>query len=174
MNNQEYSVWIFLRHMSDALQYLHHQHPPVIHRDLKPDNIIGKKVASGVRTRRLEDCRLRNRTSAAKECIRTVVYNARTQIGTEMWSLGVVMSFYCNRRHLFGNVPSVLRWEGGRSTLVRRHEYSIDLRQLIADLLGPIAHSRPTAIRVLQECDKNGRQDLFAQYGIPRVYYLCS
>ena len=102
------------------------------------------------------------------------VYNARTQIGTEMWSLGVVMSFYCNRRHLFGNVPSVLRWEGGRSTLVRRHEYSIDLRQLIADLLGPIAHSRPTAIRVLQECDKNGRQDLFAQYGIPRVYYLCS
>ena len=48
MNNQEYSVWIFLRHMSDALQYLHHQHPPVIHRDLKPDNIIGKKVASGL------------------------------------------------------------------------------------------------------------------------------
>ena len=48
MNNlQYYSVWRFLRHMSDALQYLHRQHPPVIHRDLKPDNIISKKEASG-------------------------------------------------------------------------------------------------------------------------------
>ena len=73
-----------------------------------------------------------------------------------MWSLGAVMSFYCNRQHLFRNCPSVERWEGGRSTL-NKTNYSLDLRKLIADLLWPTASVRPTATKVLQECDKGRR-----------------
>ena len=34
--------------MAGALKYLHGQHPPVIHRDLKPDNIISKNSANGI------------------------------------------------------------------------------------------------------------------------------
>ena len=67
--------------MSDALQYLHHQHPPVIHRDLKPDNIIGKKVASGLIVWKIADfgiARVLRRNAYG-------VYNARTQIGTEIY-----------------------------------------------------------------------------------------
>ena len=75
-----------------------------------------------------------------------------------MWSLGAVMSFYCNRRHLFNDVPSVLRWEGGKSTLERRHEYSIVLRQLIAALLCPIAQFRPPASRVFQDYNSYAQQ----------------
>lgn len=33
--------------MADPLQYLHAQHPPVIHRDFKPDNILGKIFSNG-------------------------------------------------------------------------------------------------------------------------------
>ena len=75
-----------------------------------------------------------------------------------MWSLGAVMSFYCNKRHLFKDCLSVERWVGGRSTL-ERNKYSIDLRQLIADLLCPTESLRPTAAKVYQECRKAGRQD---------------
>ena len=32
MLNHEHQVWRFLSHMADALQYLHGQRPPIIHR----------------------------------------------------------------------------------------------------------------------------------------------
>ena len=41
--------------MADALQYLHAQHPPVIHRDLKPDNILGKTNIDGKVTWKIAD-----------------------------------------------------------------------------------------------------------------------
>jgi serine/threonine-protein kinase len=34
--------------MSDVLQYLHSQHPPVIHRDISPDNIVINKAGDAV------------------------------------------------------------------------------------------------------------------------------
>ena len=43
MYAHEYAVWRFLCQLANAVQYLHSQRPPVIHRDLKPDNILGKR-----------------------------------------------------------------------------------------------------------------------------------
>ena len=74
-----------------------------------------------------------------------------------MWSLGAVMSFYCNEKHLFTSCTSVTEWKGGKST-INSAKYSIDLRQLVADFLGPIASLRPTAQNVYAETQKNNRQ----------------
>ena len=43
----EPNVWRFMAHIASALEYLHGQHPPVIHRDLKPDNILAKTEDGG-------------------------------------------------------------------------------------------------------------------------------
>ena len=43
----EYNIWRFICHMAAPLQYLHAQHPPVIHRDFKPDNILAVSKSNG-------------------------------------------------------------------------------------------------------------------------------
>ena len=74
-------MWRFLRQMSDALKYLHRQHPPVIHRDLKPDNIISKKDASGYVCFKIADfgiARVLGKNAFGE-------YYARSQIGTPIY-----------------------------------------------------------------------------------------
>ena len=75
----------------------------------------------------------------------------------DMWSLGAVMSFYCNKEHLFTSFPSIVKWKGGKSSL-DSGKYSLDLRQLVADLLSPDPKNRPTAKNVHEETYKNNRQ----------------
>ena len=83
----------------------------------------------------------------------------RYSTSADMWSLGAVISFYCNKgEHLFKDPRSVERWKGGKST-IRRDKYSINLRQLVADLLSPNASSRPSAEKVWEESCKDNRQE---------------
>ena len=78
----------------------------------------------------------------------------RKTTAMDMWSLGAIISAYCNRgRHLFRGAEEVCDWEGGRSTL-DRSLYTIGLRQLTANLLTPTPSLRPTAIMVNDECYK--------------------
>ena len=38
---KEWNIWRFLGQLSQALDYLHTLPQPILHRDLKPDNILG-------------------------------------------------------------------------------------------------------------------------------------
>jgi len=75
----------------------------------------------------------------------------------DMWSLGAVISFCCNREHPLTDTASVYNWRGGNSTL-DAYQYSSGLRRLVANLLSPNAKKRPSASQVLQETLKNNRQ----------------
>ena len=39
----EYNIWRMVGQFSSALSFLHSQHPPILHNDLKPANILCKK-----------------------------------------------------------------------------------------------------------------------------------
>jgi len=174
-SNEEWNVWRFMSHMSDALEYLHAQHPPVIHRDLNPNNILGKRNDEGSIRWNIADfgvARVLGENAYGE-------YYARSEVGTpiymapealankpysspaDMWSLGAIISFYCNREHLFRDTSSVLEWEGGMSeSTLDRDQYSAKLRGIVASLLLPIAKRRPTAAMVLEETKKGDRQRL--------------
>ncbi len=50
MESSEYHIWRLLWHLSSALIYLHGKSPPVVHRDIKPDNVLGKYYNNGSQT----------------------------------------------------------------------------------------------------------------------------
>lgn len=39
-NADEFILWKFIKDVASGLAYLHDQHPPIIHQDIKPDNIL--------------------------------------------------------------------------------------------------------------------------------------
>lgn len=167
----EWSVWRFLAHISCGLDYLHTFVPErILHRDLKPDNILGvteystteQKTATfwklgdfGIAKLLDEESQLEYYTEnirgtpiyMAPEVLKGAAYT----FSGDMWALGTVMSFWCNvGRHLFTDPGKVLEWPGGSSSLPK--DYSTDLRRLIATLLHPVAGRRPTAADVYNEC----------------------
>ena len=44
---QEYNIWRLVSQFSSVLAYLHSQHPPILHNDLKPANILCKTGTNG-------------------------------------------------------------------------------------------------------------------------------
>ena len=141
--------------MADALSYLHNfDGNKILHRDLKSDNILGVhkdgewlwKLADFGVSKVVDQSKLYANTKAG-----TIIYMApevfkeeRYSDTADIWSLGAVMSFYCNGgTHLFSSVKKVLDWPGGRSSLPSH--YNIHLRNLVASMLHPDRHCRPNA-----------------------------
>merc|ERR1712168_1237888 len=64
----------------------------------------------------------------------------------------------CNvGEHLFADLGKIITWPGGKSTLPGN--YTIGLRQLVADMLHPDPKCRPSAEKVLRETKKDNRQE---------------
>ena len=165
VTRDEFVVWRIIFQLAGALQYVHSQN--ILHRDIKPENILMKSVEGSI-TLKLADfgvSKLMDRVHygsfyATSRC-GTPVYmspealdnDQRYGKSSDIWSLGAVISFVCNGSHLFHRFQEVLSWPGGKSTL-DRGKYSIELRQLVADMLCPEATSRPRAGQVLTEAQK--------------------
>lgn len=169
----EYKVWRFVGHISRALNYVHGQ--GIIHRDIKPANILCKSVGDKF-TFKLADfgiAKLMTKTHLG--ALYTIGMGTGTPIycspealnydgqrlgkPTDIWSFGAVISAYCNKgTHLFRDERTVKKWPGAKSTLDNQ-KYSIELRQLTADMMCPEEKSRPTAAQISEEAGKDGRQD---------------
>lgn len=174
----ERGVWRMIGHLSAGLKYLHAFTPkPILHCDLKPDNILGVAVHEGGKDTwcfKLADFGIAKLLTAnaqmnfytthgagtaiymAPEVIRACFVPNKYTFSADMWSLGAVISFYCNGVDLFSNYAMVLGWQGEASGLPSH--YSLDLRRLNARLLDPNPKKRPTAAEVRGECTNERKE----------------
>lgn len=171
ITSSELNIWKFLQQMASALNCVHDK--GVIHRDLKPDNILcATVIRNGSVVFKIADFGI--------ACVLATAAGDRQYAGTkigycgsycyiapenlneshhytysaDLWSLGAVMSYVCNDgRHLFSNDADVLNWQGGRSTLPT--QYLFELRAVVANLLDPNYSKRFPASAIDCICKKH-------------------
>jgi len=178
---EEYCVWRCVGHIATALAYLHAMKPrPILHRDLKPDNILGVTVwcntENGYRTSwKLADFGIAKLlTKETQQAYYTAGYQGvPTYMAPEVWrdyrsysdksdvwALGCVIAFYINRRHVFYQDVEVLQYSGGKildEEVCKKWGYSNDLIAVIQRMVIPLEIARQTAKEVDDETDKNDR-----------------
>lgn len=94
----ESEIWAFIRDVSNGLAYLHDQEPPIIHQDIKPENILQTKEGSYVITDFGISKQLRGTVRSTSDDSRgAVAYMGperfqrgyKTIKASDIWSLGV-------------------------------------------------------------------------------------
>jgi serine/threonine protein kinase len=185
----EYNAWRFVDHLSGALQYLHAKQPKqILHRDLKPDNILGVTVWSererGYRVSwKLADfgvAKLLNKDAQkayyGAEYAGVPTYMApevyedyeKYSEKSDVWSLGCLVAFHLNKgRHVFYTIYEVQAY-GGQEYIIDNivfEEYSGDLIELVLKMTKPNSDERPTAADVLKETRLNDRQEVGKHVG---------
>lgn len=152
----EEEAWRLIRDVASGLSWLHNMNPPVIHQDIKPDNVmIGENgdfmiTDFGVSTHLKST--LRKSMSAAFSSAGTIAYMAPERFGkdntpimaNDIYSLGATVFEMLTGDTPFGNDGGLVLKKGADVPELKG-EYSSQLKKVISKCLRTNAWERPTA-----------------------------
>jgi len=153
----EQTAWKFIRDVADGLAYLHEQ--DVVHRDIKPDNILrdanGRFLITdfGLSLRMRSTLRRNStRQQNADNVAGTIGYmapelfmaNAEAVKATDIWALGATLYEMLTGELPFMGQGGVMQLHGAEVPVVRG-EYSQALKDLVSACLAKDTWERPTA-----------------------------
>lgn len=152
----EEEAWRLIRDVARGLSWLHNMNPPVIHQDIKPDNVmIGENgdfmiTDFGVSTHLKST--LRKSMSAAFSSAGTIAYMAPERFGkdntpimaNDIYSLGATVFEMLTGDTPFGNDGGLVQKKGADVPELKG-EYSSQLKKVISKCLRTNAWERPTA-----------------------------
>jgi serine/threonine protein kinase len=156
----EEKAWRFIQDVSAGLHYLHSCNPPIIHQDIKPDNILidrsGRFVITdfGISTRVRNTLR-RSGTSQYTSGAGTLAYMAPERFGTDpnpvnasdVYSLGATVFELLMGVPPFGEDGGLLQKKGADIPEIKG-DYSPELKNVIYLCLAKDTWDRPTAFEL--------------------------
>ncbi|KAK4524720.1 hypothetical protein GAYE_SCF05G2623 [Galdieria yellowstonensis] len=172
------------RDACSAVAHLHEQLPPIIHRDIKLENIIQSNSDNCFKLCDFGSCcfdyteitsrkeRLEQEYILQKQS--TFMYRAPEMIDlygnkkltekVDIWALGCILYVLCYRKHPF-ETGSAVQILNGKVDIPTVPSYSSEWRQLILDMLQVDPDKRPTAsnvVRILESLQSRNSTTLFS------------
>lgn len=155
-NLDEESAWKVIRDVASGLAFLHAMNPPVIHQDIKPDNIMVSENGDytitdfGISTHLKST--LRKSLSSAFSSAGTIAYMAPERFGkdktpimaNDVYSLGATVYELLVGDTPFGDDGGLMQMKGAEAPELPG-DYSADLKKLINKCLKTNPWERPTA-----------------------------
>ena len=156
----ELNVCKTIQQLSSTLEYIHKKE--IIHRDLKPANILCESNENAAFNFKLADFGIAkqlvmNNKNENGDLVTTTVCGTpiymspeifryqKYGISTDIWSLGAVISFVCNKgKHLFTSKSDVMEWDGSKNPIDEK-KYSRYICILLTNIMNPMEKDRPTA-----------------------------
>lgn len=152
----EADAWRFIRDVASGLAFLHRMNPPVIHQDIKPDNVmIGENgdfmiTDFGVSTH--VKSTLRKSLSSAFSSAGTIAYMAPERFGkdntpimaNDVYSLGATVFEMLTGDTPFGDDGGLVQKKGAEVPELQGN-YSDQLKKVVAKCLKTNPWERPTA-----------------------------
>ena len=153
----EAEIWKFVLDVSGGLAFLHSQQPPVVHQDIKPDNILitsdGRFVISdfGIsRSFRTKMSRTNNVSSSG-----TIAYMGPERfsekpmvvLASDIWAFGMTLYELMTGDVLWEGMGGCVQLNGARLPAISG-TFSNELTQLVTSCLAAETWNRPTASQV--------------------------
>lgn len=153
----EADIWQFASDVSAGLAFLHQQHPPIIHQDIKPDNILitadGRYVISdfGIsRNLRTQMSRVNNSGSSG-----TIAYMGPERfssspvivLASDVWAFGMTLYELMSGDVMWEGMGGCAQLQGARIPAIDKR-FSPQLSRLVTACLDLQTWNRPTAEQV--------------------------
>jgi len=163
-NISEEQAWHFLHDVASGLAYMHGQKPPIIHQDIKPDNVLidhdGNYLITDFGISSKARSTLRHSISHVNSG--TVAYMAPERFGTnnapikasDIWSLGATLFELMIGDVPFGDNGGLIQKSGADIPNING-VYSQNLKAIVNKMLTKETWERPTAEQLLEWSEKH-------------------
>ena len=157
----EDECWKMLHDVAAGLAYLHEKTPPLIHQDIKPDNIMIDDEGHYLITDFGISARVRSTirgAQAQEQSGGTLAYmgperfssNPKPIMASDVWSLGAMMYELMTGLPPFGNHGGVLQKNGADIPIIEG-DYSQDLKDIVYKCLEKETWDRPSARKIEEQ-----------------------
>lgn len=152
----ETECWQLLHDVAAGLAYLHAQNPPIVHRDIKPDNImcsddgrylitdfgISTSIRKTMRNTKDESSDTLTIAYTAPECFSA---NPKPIMFSDIWALGATMFEIMTSEPPFGDRLGGSKQKNGADIPLLEGPYSDELKELVYACLALTPYKRPHA-----------------------------